>query len=171
MEMQTSYHLYNWQRYDLMLINCHLNAGYEADILCPRKNSWYVEEIEIKTSVSDFRADFKKTIHVMKDLVGPLRMHEWRHRSFRFLKHDALLRGELPTNYFSFLLPEDIAAKVEIPEYAGLYVYRGRGRISHEKRPKLLHKNKPSIQTMYHWARKCSFRYWDQLQNEQRRLI
>ena len=169
-DMQLAYHNMNWEKYELMLPNCHVNAGYEMDILCLRKK-WYVEEIEIKTSVSDFRADFKKTITEWRELVGPLPQGQrWRMQVFPTNKHKELQAGCLVSNYFSFLVPEDLSEKIEIPDYAGLYIYIGNGRIQHRKAPKLLHKNKPSIQTLYHWSRKCSFRYWDLLNEQKRRM-
>jgi hypothetical protein len=145
-----------------MMPNTHFNLGYEMDIMCVRKGSLYVEEIEIKTSRSDFLADFKKTA---------------RHG---ILKHTLLKQGQLVANYFSFLVPALLLPKIQddIPEYAGIYVgYKlnkpyhendNAGYIRQVRRPKRLHKNRPTEKLLYKKTRGMTFRYWDLLHERQK---
>ena len=165
--MQLAYHNHEWQRYALMLPNCHLNSGYEADILCLRKQSWYVEEVEVKISKGDFSADFRKTVNIPHEIVGPFQRHqEWkRFKNRRLKKHQALSDGLLVSNYFSFLVPDFLVEKITVPDYAGLYSFieqteRCRARIRHHRSPTILHRNKPSEMLAFKWARKMSNRYW-----------
>lgn len=81
------------------LINNLYVFGWESDYLAMTKAGyWY--EVEVKTSRSDFLADFKK-----QD------------------KHQ-LLRGRkkgLRPNYFAYCVPTGLIAVKEVPQYAGLY--------------------------------------------------
>lgn len=128
------------------------------DIFCVRKTSFYVEEIEIKISRSDFLADFRKTIG--------------RHR----MKHEELQRGNLVANYFSFLVPAELLPKIEddIPEYAGIYtgyeIHQTRNPVTairHIRRPKSLHKNRCSEKILYKKARGTTYRFWTLLHERQ----
>jgi len=64
LELQLAFNATQQQRYTLMIPNTHFNQGYEMDIMCVRNGSLMVEEIEIKTSRSDFLADFRKTVGI-----------------------------------------------------------------------------------------------------------
>jgi len=82
------------------------------------------------------------------------------------LKHDALVEGAPHCNYFSFLMPEKLADNCEIPDHAGLYVYRensrtGKGRVFEVKSAPKLHKRKITDETRYAIARKMCYRYWN----------
>ena len=118
-------------------------SHWESDLLVIQKSGW-VDEVEVKVSVSDFRAELKK----------------------KTAKHEALQLGYIPkptkqlagftvhdcTDHtiirrFWFAMPADVYEKVEaeIPDYAGVLVigpeeYRTKGFYYwHEKRkPKLL---------------------------------
>jgi len=165
LELQLAFNATQQQRYTLMIPNTHFNQGYEMDIMCVRNGSLMVEEIEIKTSRSDFLADFRKT-------VGRFRM-----------KHEELQRGNLIANYFCFLVPALLLAKIEddIPEYAGIYTgYRLNeprnkhvdfaGYIRRVRNPKRLHKNKPTEKLLYKKTRGMTFRYWTLLHERQKHL-
>ena len=158
-ELTLAYHRTQQQRYDFMIPNTHFNLGYEMDIFGLRKSSFMVEEIEIKTSRADFLADFRKT-------VGRYRM-----------KHQELERGNLIANYFSFLVPADLLPKIEddIPEYAGIYtgyttfqLGRNTNLIRHIRRPKRLHKNRPSEKLLYKKARGMTYRFWTLLHEREK---
>ena len=109
-EMQMSFYRHYCQRYELMATNLYLGwCGGEMDIFGMRK-SGFVDEIEIKLSVSDFKADFKKTITVREDHEayfpgGCTWSPAWKS------KHEALKDGEHSCNYFSFFLPVDLVDK------------------------------------------------------------
>ena len=108
-------------------------------------------------------ADFKKTVSVK----GAMKEHVWGGEYQEYIeiyKHDAIENGLHPCNYFSFLLPEELADKCVIPEYAGLYTYRvdnaGYSRVVERKTAPLLHKGKISENKKYEVARKMAYKYW-----------
>jgi len=151
-------------KYEQVLPNTFTGSRgeYEMDLMCIRK-SGYVEEVEIKRSVADFRNDFKKTAR--DKLIGPSRyaynmdrgrLYEYRDRN----KHEMLAAGLLLANRFSFLIPEEIQDKCEIPEYAGLYVLTADSRIHQVKTANELHKNKIDEKLLLQIGRKMMFRYW-----------
>jgi hypothetical protein len=79
-------------------------AGAEADLLVLYPSGW-LEEVEIKISISDFRREFKTKA--------------WKHGSLQGIyshKDGQILRR------FWFACPSELAPKLlpEIPEYAGL---------------------------------------------------
>lgn len=158
-DLQKTFYRYTWQRYELVAPNLYLNGNSnEMDIFAARK-SGYVDEIEIKLTLADFKADFKKI--ASKYVPGP------PYQRFEEFKHDLLKKGELDCNYFSFLMPKDLADKCEIPEYAGLYVYYidrlKRPCISEVKRAPLMHKRKITTEQKYKVVRKMAYRYWDMI--------
>lgn len=71
---------------------------WECDLLEITK-SGYVYEYEVKISRSDFKADARK-------------------RTYKQSKADAIKAGR--TNYFYYVVPTDLIAIDEIPDYAGL---------------------------------------------------
>jgi len=162
LELQLAFNYTQQQRYILMIPNTHFNQGYEMDIMCVRNGSRMVEEIEIKTSRSDFLADFRKT-------VGRFRM-----------KHQELERGNLVANYFCFLVPALLLPKIEddIPDYAGIYTgYRlnepknkldSAVYIRRVRSPKRLHGNKPTEKLLYKKTKGMTFRYWTLLHERQK---
>ncbi len=163
--MGNEFYRVNLSRFTLIAPNVYLDwAGGEMDLFCLRK-SGYVDEIEIKRSVADFRADFRKTIK--RETLGP-REH-WRSWSAYgdHPKHMALRDGEAFSNRFSFLMPEEIANKVDIPHYAGLYVYRN-DRVTEIKRAPLLHKGKLSEAKQIEIGRKMCYRYWSVRREERK---
>lgn len=125
----------------------------EMDLMCVRK-SGFVDEIECKISRSDFKADFKKTIHVVNGT------NKWGSRAWgNKLKHSLLEEGYCYPNYFSFLAPEGLLSSEDIPPYAGwfeAYWQQNTVRIRERKQPKRLHKNKIDLSKVYE---KIAFRY------------
>lgn len=148
-------------RYQLVLPNVKLDCGSEVDLFCLRK-SWYLEEVEVKCTISDFRADFKKTVCVNR--LDEERDSNRPYQNYiEVNKHEALQEGRLLPNYFSFLIPDHLMGRVDVPEYCGLYYeYHSRGRdsIACFKKPKLLHRIKTPVETAYKHARALSYRYW-----------
>lgn len=115
----------------LIVPNCYPCGWFENDVFRISKSGyWY--EYEIKTSVADYRQDFRK-IAVRDELP----------------KHQQLAeRSAAAPNYFSFVLPIGLIPPSEIPEYCGVYEvcrYEGNGHffINQTRRPPLLHKKKP----------------------------
>ena len=158
-DLQRAFYNREGYRYELVAPNVYLDSySGEMDILCIRK-SGFIDEIEIKISVSDFKADFKKTLKILTGGVD-----DWGYpEREKILKHESLPLGYNPCNRFYFLLPEDIYGKVCIPEYSGLYIYKKSGVIYREKEAPLLHRRKITLGEKYSIGRKMCYRYWDQL--------
>lgn len=146
LKMQKNFYSHTYGRYKIVAPNIFLGSN-EHDIFCIRK-SGYADEIEIKISVADFNKDFEKTYY----------------KHGRINKHEAIQRGLMPACYFSFFLPETIADKCDIPDYAGLYVAyidnAGHMRVTEKKRAPRLHKNKISDKLEYKILHKMYFKYW-----------
>ena len=83
-------------------------TGWEADVIILRETGW-AEEVEIKTSLSDFKAEFKNKIE----------------------KHKKLMSTKHYCKKFWFAMPQELAAKAIdlIPEYAGLYAIGSYNRV------------------------------------------
>ena len=162
-DMQRAFYGAFCSRYELVANNLYLGwCGGEMDIFGMRK-SGFVDEVEIKRSVSDFRADFKKTVTVRKEHT---KFYPENISAFQRIapKHEALKLGHHSCNYFSFYLPAEIVDKCEIPDYAGLYVFDGPDcwhSIREVKKAPRLHTRKISNHNKYHTAKKMHYRYWD----------
>lgn len=115
-------------QFHVLIPNAYLKPApaFELDI-CGVKKSRLLSEIEIKTSRDNFKDDFRKA--------------DVPHGN----KHKALRLGQLPPNYFSFLLPDYLVDDCPIPDYCGLYIchwdkaYK-RLCVSERRLPKLLHR-------------------------------
>ena len=144
------YNKYAGVRYSLVAPNMFVHWRNEMDIFGLRK-SGYSDEVEIKHSVTDFKADFKKTTLVKceeytpektfrlckfyycnkcqgtgKQLISGDPCGHWQNygkRTYKDMnKHEAIAGGLGTANYFSFFVPEYLADQIAIPDYAGLYV-------------------------------------------------
>lgn len=143
------------RRYRVVVPNTYPTPNHpEMDLMAIRK-SGYIDEIEIKLSVADFRNDFNKTVLVLNN-----------NRYQRITKHCLLKEGKLLANYFYYLMPKKLYEKVkdEIPDYAGVYCHDGLPMLLREA--KLLHKNKVTESIIMHSLISVSFRYW-RLRNKQ----
>ena len=137
-----------WSRYRFIAPNIHTRNQYEMDICCIRQ-SGFVDEIEIKMSRSDFKADFKKTALIP---------------GYYATKHKLIADGSLLPNYFSFLMPPALAeqCKDDIPDHAGLYIFRPElfyGSIYTEIKAPRLHGEKISKDLERHFVHKVAKRY------------
>lgn len=145
----------------VIMPNVYVGNWNECDALLVLK-SGYVHEVEMKVSVSDFKADFRKSNRYkkVKSEYGYTTAQE-------NLKHDLLAAGEGFPNRFSFLVPEDMIGVDDVPPYAGLYYfrrYKGEyGSIFEKKAPKLMHKNKISDNLLLHLTKKFVYRYVDSI--------
>lgn len=157
-ELIKAYRDSEWQRYELVAPNIYPDWQFkEMDILCIRK-SGFVDEIEVKLTKSDFKADFKKTVCIECEPYRKGRdthLTRWNDEN----KHECLQKGLNICNYFSFLMTEELAEKCDIPDYAGLYVCDGRW-IRQIKKAKRLHSRKISMELKYKIARKMAYRFW-----------
>jgi hypothetical protein len=108
---------------------------WESDLLMIT-NSGYAVEYEIKLSLSDFKADFKKK----GSIKSYDRDADWKSRISYNSKSDDLLSGK-GSNRFYYVCPEGLIPIEEIPDYAGL-IYVTDRYIKIIKKAPLLHKNK-----------------------------
>lgn len=129
---RASWHLWDPLR-QLIAPNTNGVVGWEADILVVHKTG-YVDEIEVKISVADFRREFSKKSHKHKVLQcgRPSKVrnpnYAWRNgQPFHLQDWDNCKPH--PVRRFWFALPEEIHAKIEseIPSYAGVIVVRETG--------------------------------------------
>lgn len=164
-EMQRQFYL-NYirysSRYELLAPNVFPDWYFKEMDLMGIRHSGYVDEIEIKLSRSDFLADFKKTVNIRCeryfDEMRQCNM-DWKVKA----KHKALAEGLNHCNYFSFLMPSELAEKCEIPEYAGLYTFDGQF-LKEVKKPPKLHRRKISESMKYNIARKLAYRFWENME-------
>ena len=148
-KLQKAFFRKTHNRYSLLIPNVYLRGhGCELDLFGVRR-SGYSDEIEIKLSVSDFNADFKKQMQVLVE-----------DKYTDMLKHEAIESKLMPCNYFSFLVPHTIIDKCNVPDYAGLYVFTQYGRVQQVKKAPLLHRQKLSDEAIYFVARKMAMRHW-----------
>lgn len=157
-DLINSFYRSNQQRYELVAPNVYPCWRFkEMDIMAVRP-SGFVDEIEIKLTKADFKADFRKIVNISCEPYhkeGRSYLTSWEEKN----KHECLVKGLNHCNYFSFLMPKELAEKCDIPNYAGLYVYNN-GWITERKKPKRLHNRKISLDLKYHIARKMAFRFW-----------
>lgn len=99
---------------------------FEMDLFFVRP-SGYAEEIEIKVTVADFKADKKKTYK-----------HDLYLRAFM---GDEVAQQKVAPNRFAYAVPKSLGiTEADIPEYAGLYIINGG--VLRQKWPPFLHKTK-----------------------------
>lgn len=158
------------RRYELMLPNVYTQHDNEADLFCVRK-SGLADEFEVKVSRSDFLADKKKFICTRELTPAERPLYQPTLWEKRFEqpnykpKYQALIDGDLATNYFWYAVDEGVAQVEDMPEFAGLIIAKHDGRLRIAKAPSLLHKSKLSIEDRYKLARKSAYRFW-KLKNE-----
>lgn len=145
---------------DVMLPRYTPFNWWECDMWRLTKNG-YVDEYEIKTSVSDFKADAKKTADRRERFDRETK--QWITVSARN-KHNLLATTIEGPNRFWFVIDERIHNLVEIPDYAGLIVARKHGHYLHvEKAAPVRHRIKWSgdrmdvLKTFYYrfWTHEC----------------
>lgn len=104
--------------------NIYTPGWFESDFAVVTQRSFFWHEFEIKVSVSDYRADFRKGNDSRRQKYeGPY--PNWYYCPWSEPKHATLARKATPgPNYFWFVMPEAIAFKVKIPKYAGLLIHR-----------------------------------------------
>lgn len=158
-DMSSAFYRSQNTRFEMVAPNIYMDWNHcEMDLLCLRK-SGYIDEVEIKITKADYLADFKKTmsIKVGEKHIGANIFHP---RYEDLLKHDLIPTGETKANRFSFLIPESLIDKCDIPDYSGLYVYTEYGSVMEKKEAPLLHKKKISDREKYELGRKMHNRYW-----------
>ena len=108
-------HALYWERLysaaaPMMVPNVYL-WRWESDLIYLSRN-YYATEYEIKTTRSDFKADFKKV-----------------------MKHQQLSGHVTGPTYFYYACPKGLIDADEVPDYAGLIHTEGPGKTWEIKRP------------------------------------
>ncbi len=148
-------------RHDYQLCNSYV-FGWESDYFGLTK-SGYAIEIEIKISLSDFRADFKKQEKHIQ-LQNPAGWYQsWRsesvskcgiHEGKYFYGAECCqvrFKKRFAPNRFYYCVPDYLVDKIELPIYAGLYVvsvdtrYVNSLKVEKVKEAPLLHKTKHDL--------------------------
>ena len=137
----------------------------ETDFLVVKENG-IILDIEIKVSLSDFKADFKKKKHeILKNGFIVLDRFYARTEKDGLKRYDVgdKIYIEIP-NRFYFCVPESLLDKVKdlLPDYAGLFYVTEFGGIRKYKEAKLLHKEKKLKEIESVLCRKFYYSYLQQ---------
>ncbi|MEC7753830.1 MAG: hypothetical protein VYB44_07355 [Bacteroidota bacterium] len=136
--------------------------NWESDFFCISRSGYSIE-VEIKVSVSDFKADFKKDLK-HQILAKPNKIHVepghesnfgWTFEGLFGDKKSYILKAPSQSvsfikgldncpNRFYYCMPQEIAEKVQIPSYAGLIVPDNPRNYILKNAP-LLHKQKNDL--------------------------
>jgi len=123
-------------RFDTIVPNVKLYK-WESDLLFLGRNDT-VYEFEIKTSISDLRADFKNKIK----------------------KHNAMrLRAGQTPNYFYMVIPHEILEKADIPNYYGVILYNDSS-IKTYRHATQMHTTKIKVYDKLKLAKALYYKYW-----------
>lgn len=156
------------KKYDLIVPNCFYTIDLEADILAFRK-SGFRDEIEIKTSLSDFKNDAKKTVEFRTPKPDGKRGYIYENMT----KYEALEKGRL-LNYFWYLVPHGLITVDDIPDFAGLMYIECRNENKMQIRvirdAKRLHGNKAPEEDFNKSLRKLGYRYWNLVEKNMKKL-
>lgn len=141
------YYWLNRKGHDMIVPNATRFISKEADLISVTK-AGYIYEYEIKTSVRDYRADFKK---------------EWKHQRYGeglFLdSKNGYRRGP---NRFFYAVPEGLIDPSDVPDYAGLIYVREKACFNEEVKPApTRHREKITASQWWDLCRKLMWRYWD----------
>ncbi len=144
------------RRYELMVPNVFILPDSEADLFAIRR-SGFCDEFEVKISRPDFLNDRKKRVRIESE--G--RVSEGGYPAYEnVFKHQALLEGNLPVNYFWYAVREGVAEFDEVPEFAGLIIVGNDRQLYVVQYPRRLHHRKMSIEARYKVARKSAYKFW-----------
>lgn len=178
--------LFNPMRDSVFLNVSAGTCGWEADILAVRASMWGIE-VEVKVSLSDFKADFKKgtdkwNVYGKHDRlqnghpVTLLRRDNPQHPLFRGNKDwyadDPAQRTQHLCKQFYFAVPEDLVEKVRdlVPTYAGLVSVGIGGLCIQKQAPKLGMARKYTTEELNRLYRTAYYKHWDALYAEKREL-
>jgi hypothetical protein len=146
---------------DLVMPNYTPVNWFECDLMSVTK-AGYLEEHEIKLSVSDFNADRQKNSY-----------ERWKMDAGELVKygglnkHQALASGyEYGPSRFWFVIAAKLENKVVIPDCAGLKVarisnYNSRVFLEEMKKAPKLHSHKVDNKVVEHAKSVCYWRYWN----------
>lgn len=151
--------------------NCSVSAlniktyhDYESDFIAINPRG-FVHEVEIKLSLSDFKADFKKS----RTKIGTYEENGQVKFSEREIpKHDSIKNGEY-ANHFWFAAPQGVIPIELVPDYSGLIEFSVREQrrardlvIVHITKPApKMHKNKSDKDFIYRLCFSMMHKAWD----------
>ena len=145
----------------VLLPNYTPHGWHECDLFAVTK-AGYAQEYEIKLSVSDFRADAKKT-------RGPIWVRTlgggWSATPGQ-AKHTRLQQADSkgPTRFW-YVTPAGLLANVTLPPWAGLIEVdssQGYVRIVSRKDGPRLHRTPVEPKVLNHAVRVCYWRFWNE---------
>lgn len=149
--------------YELIVPNLYL-YHWESDMIAILR-SGFVCEFEVKASVPDFRADFKKEKHrvlrggaVQRDLSGSFTVGQ-------VLRDSLVIPG-----YFYYVAPAGLIDPGDLPRYAGLITVDGSGDCGYVVRGPKLTRRKVTDDQYRRIARSLAYRYMDQITKEHGRF-
>lgn len=148
---------YQTAKYCVSNIYCFHSYYKETDFLIINNNG-YVYDFEIKVSISDFKADFKKT-HKHNILQNGYFQVPYEY-SGKYEVNKPIYTNDRP-NRFYYCIPETLQSKIELllPEYAGLIIVTEFGEVKKIKEGKLLHKEKQMEKLEIRLCRKFYYSY------------
>lgn len=129
---------------------------WECDIWAVAKASGLWSEFEIKLTAADVKKDLTK-----------IRTHWCRKTRQEIVerKHDQLAQPELGPSRWWLVVPEALADKISVPDYAGLKMFRrasaARLAFVTVKQAPLRNRNKPDKVVLDHVHSACYWRYWN----------
>lgn len=122
-------------------------SDYEADLLSLTTSN-YLHEYEIKTTLNDYKADFRKEKKHNRLKTGVLT--EWT-------GYGEKIKYVVP-NYFWYVVPDQLIT--DVPVYAGLISIKYGHYIDVIKKAPRIHKEKLSDKNQIHILNNLMFRYW-----------
>lgn len=146
--LQLAFYQAEKHRFELLVANVYLKGWLECDLVGVR-HSGLVDEVEIKLSKADFRADFAKQVTMAPGLSAK--------------KHELLAAGEGAINRFWFMTPISLLSESDIPAHAGLIEVSNRGSLRVVKDAPLLHRRKADDAFRVNCLRQQGWRVWDYL--------
>ena len=140
------YNHYTEKGHNYIVPNIFL-SGEESDFISLSKSK-YLYEVEIKLTLSDFKADFKKYKHHLFTSVLPIPANS------------------IPNRFF-YICPENIIPLILIPKYAGLlYICGDYHYVKQIKSAPLLHKNKIDRRQLLKMIYTLSDKLWEYIFND-----
>lgn len=158
-------HFENNSRYMVSNVYAFDHNYLETDFLVV-KESGYILDLEIKVSLSDFKADFKKKKHEILQngfiVSEGSKARKEKDILVWYKKGDTILIDR--PNRFYFCVPETLLEKVKnlLPDYAGLFYVTEFGAVKKYKEAKLLHKDKRLKEIESILCRKFYYSYLEQ---------
>ncbi|MEM0550382.1 MULTISPECIES: hypothetical protein [Aeromonas] len=158
--LQIAFYQAHKDRFELLVANVVIKRWLECDLIGVRRNG-QVEEVEIKLSRSDFKADFDKIVPMKAGQPGAQTIQEGHLTLAQAKKHDLLASGLSPINFFWFMAPKGLLSADDIPAHAGLIEVTRTGSLQVTVVAPLLHKHKADDTFRVNCLRQQCWRVWD----------